>query len=217
MLHRTNELLISPPAVEPITAAEAARSCRQSGDVDLDYFQGLITAARMTLENWCWSAFIQQTWQYWWDHFREKMFLPRGPVAVGFNPVVSPPNPLRPLQNTNCGGVSSLNYLLPQSVSEAPSSYVSLPPTAWETSQENQLPFIRMAYLRTFPVTRGYRDDVTAQVVCGYGPKPQDVPQPIRHAIKLMVSHLYANRGEVDAKLPSAIMHLIEPYRLREM
>ena len=120
MYHRTNELLIVPPAVEPITAKEAALSCRQDGDFDLDYFQGLVTVARMTLEQWCWSAFIQQTWQYWWDRFWWKMFIPRGPVRVGFNPVVTPADPMRPQQGTNCGGVACINYLLPQAVKPRP-------------------------------------------------------------------------------------------------
>jgi hypothetical protein len=216
MYHRTNELLISPPGCEPISLREAQVQLRQDDQSDADYVQSLITVARKTLEQWCWSAFIQQTWQYWWDRFWWKMFVPRGPMRVGWNPAVSPADPMRPQQGTNCGGVVWMGYLQPQALSAGPGSYATLPTSIYETSMENELPFIRAAYLQTYPVTRGYRDDVTAKVVVGYGPKPQDVPQPIRQAIKLLVSHLYANRGEVPAELPQAIGHLIEPYRLRE-
>jgi hypothetical protein len=216
LYHRTNEQLIVPPAVEPISLQEAQQHLRIDSLDDADYVQSLITVARQTLEQWCWSSFIQQTWQYWWNRFWWKMFLPRPPVRVGFNPVVNPGDPMRPLQNTNCGGVSYVGYLLPQAISEAPSAYVTLPTTVWETSKENELPFLRMAYLQTFPVTRGYRDDVTAIVVSGYGPKPSDVPMPLRQAMKLLIAYLYANRGEVPALPPQAIDHLIGPYRFKE-
>ena len=94
---------------------------------------------------------------------------------------------------------------------------MTLPTTIWETSKENQLPFIRMAYLQTFPVTRGYRDDVTGNGRLRLRAQSlRTCPCRIRHAIKLLVAQLYANRGEIDAELPSAITHLIEPFRLKE-
>jgi uncharacterized phiE125 gp8 family phage protein len=123
---------------------------------------------------------------------------------------------MRPQQGTNCGGVVWVKYLRPQSTDAGPDSYATLPTSTYETSQENELPFLRAAYLQTYPVTRGYRDDVTAQVVCGYGPTPQDVPGPLRHAMKLLLTHLYANRGEVPAAVPPAIDALIGPYRFQE-
>lgn len=214
MYHRTQERLIVPPAVEPITATEAARSCRQDGDFDLDYIQGLVTTARKTLEKWCWSAFIQQTWQYWFDRYYWEMFIPRGPMRTGWN-APGANDPMRPQEGTNCGGVVWIKYLTP-GASANPSGLITLPTSIYETSEQNEIPYVRQAFLQTFPVTRGYRDDVTMRVVLGYGPNPEDVPQPLRHAIKLLVAQLYANRGEIDAELPSAITHLIEPFRLKE-
>ena len=98
-----------------------------------------------------------------------------------------------------------IQYLPPQGNSAGPNSYYTLPYSIWETSAENGLPYIRAAWLQTWPITRGYRDDVTAQVVCGYGQLATDVPLPIRQAIKLLVAHMYANRGEVPAEMPKAI------------
>jgi hypothetical protein len=278
--HRTNELLLVPPQIEPVTLKEAQWHLRVDEQSDGEQIQALITAARIQIEQWCWSAFITQTWQYWWDRFWCQMFLPRPPIRVGYNngaiasistsgttatvvlsaaaqdqflatlfvgqSIVVAGASVAGYNGTfaitgltatgftytvagslsaatagtaatgNNGGVQSVQYLLPQALSESPSSYVTLPYSVWETSQENQLPFIRMAYLQTFPVTRGYRDDVTATVVCGYGSRASDVPMPLRHAIKILVAFLYANHGEMPAEIPQAIDMLIGPFRFKE-
>ena len=85
MYHRTQELLITPPAIEPVSLTEAMQHLRLDGQYDADYVQALITAARTTLEQYCWSAFITQTWQYWWDRYWWKMFIPRPPINTGWN------------------------------------------------------------------------------------------------------------------------------------
>lgn len=49
--------------------------------------------------------------------------------------------------------------------------------------------------------------------VAGYGAASVDVPSNVVNAIKLLLGHLYENRGEaaVDAKIPSSVIALIEP------
>jgi hypothetical protein len=212
--HRTQERLITPPAVEPISITEAQQHLRLEGQFDADYVMSLITIARHTLEKWCWSAFVMQTWQYWFDRFWWEMFIPRGPMRVGWN-AAGANDPMRPQEGTNCGGIVWVKYLSPGAANN-PAALITLPTSVYETSAQNELPFLRQAFLQTYPVTRGYRDDVTLQVVLGYGPNPQDVPLPLRQAMKLLLSHLYYNRGEVPAAVPPAIDHLITPYRLRE-
>ncbi len=280
MYHRTQELLITPPAIEPVSITEAQQHLRLDGQFDADYIQSLITAARTILEQYCWSAFVTQTWQYWWDRYWWTMFIPRPPLRTGWNSgtiasttcagttgtavlatqdqdqflstlyvgqtiyvsnvSVSGYNvsgPITALTATgfqwtvgnglgpgtggtagtgNNGGVQWVKYIPPQGVTAGPTTYTTCPYSIWETSAENGLPFIRAAYLQTYPITRGYRDDVTAQVVCGYGSQATDVPLPIRQAIKLMIAHLYANRGEVPAAMPPAIDALLTPYRFKE-
>jgi hypothetical protein len=54
---------------------------------------------------------------------------------------------------------------------------------------------------------------------CGYGATPQEVPEPFRHAILLMVSQLYEHRVEANDNfktpplLTRAAMELVKPYR----
>ena len=278
--HRTQEQLTVPPAIEPISIVEAQLHLRLDGQFDADYVQSLITTSRTLLEQYCWSAFITQTWTYWFDRFWWKMFLPRSPIASGWNSgvitstsctgttatvvlstaaqdqflstlyvgetaIVSGVSvsgyngsfPITAITATgfqytvgstlaagtggsaatgNNGGVQWVKYLPPQGNSAGPSSYYTCPFSIWETSAENQLTFIRAAWLQTYPITRGYRDDVMVQVVCGYGTQATDVPLPIRQAIKLLLTHLYLNRGEAPAEMPKAIDALIAPYRFKE-
>ena len=190
-LHRTKELLITAPTIEPVTIEELAAHCRISGHDDDEYLRSLITAARMHLEKVCWSAFITQTWQYWWDRFWWKMFLPRPPLQT----------------------LSWIKYVPPGG-----GALVTLPTSLYELSAENECNYVRAQYLQTYPITRGYRDDVTAQVIVGYGSTAASVPLPIRHAIKLLAAHLYLNRGDgPPEQLPPAIDMLIQNYRFKEL
>lgn len=52
----------------------------------------------------------------------------------------------------------------------------------------------------------------------GMGDAPGDVPEPIRHAILLLVAHWYEHRdpmeiGTVGAAIPAAVSDLLKPYR----
>lgn len=59
-----------------------------------------------------------------------------------------------------------------------------------------------------------YEIDFTA----GYGPSGLDVPEPLRHAIRLLVTHWYENRsavvlGDSATATPAGFRELIAPYR----
>lgn len=189
---RTKEVLLVPPAIEPVTLADAKLACRVD-DASLDgEISVLIATARQTLEAWCWSSFITQTWQYWWDRFEFELFIPRAPLISS----------------------TFLQYLAPQATNNV---YTTVPTSIYELSWRHGIPFYRIQYLQTWPVTRGYRDDVMCQVVMGYGPNATDVPAPLRHAIKMMVVYLFANHGETPAEMPQAITRLIANYRFKEL
>jgi uncharacterized phiE125 gp8 family phage protein len=199
MLTRTKELLLVPPACEPISLDDAKRQCRVLDDNEDDYIQSLVTVARKTLERICWSSFITQTWQYWWDHFSWKLYIPRPPLRYPINTTTS---------------VVAFEYVPPSATGS--STFVAVDPTVWELSAQDELPFLRVQYLKTMPITRGYRDDVRLTVKTGYGDSPEDVPDPIRHAIKMYVAHLYPHRGDEPAEFPRQIWDLVEGYRYRE-
>lgn len=78
---------------------------------------------------------------------------------------------------------------------------------------------IEPAYGASWPATRAVREAVSVTFTCGYGDNPDDVPAPLRAAIKLLLGHLYENReasviGTIVAELPFAVQALIAPYRV---
>lgn len=59
---------------------------------------------------------------------------------------------------------------------------------------------------------------VVATVTVGFGDTADDVPEPIRHALKLLVAHWYEHRDPASVecasrKIPEGISALLAPYR----
>jgi len=58
--------------------------------------------------------------------------------------------------------------------------------------------------------------------VAGYGASGSYVPDPINHAIKMLIAHLYENRelflqtGAVPKELPLTFRSLCAPFRIME-
>lgn len=195
---RTKEQLTVAPAIEPVSVGEAAYACRIFGHDEDAWLATEITSARKRLEKLCWSSFITQTWDFWWDRFWWKMFIPYGPIYP----------------RNSVSAVSVFEYR----ISVGPWPWTPVPSTIWELSEERELPFARLQYLQTWPITRGYRDDIHIQVQLGYGPNPSDVPEPIREMILLMVANRYMNRGDVagDLPIPERAWNLVTDYRFKE-
>jgi uncharacterized phiE125 gp8 family phage protein len=62
---------------------------------------------------------------------------------------------------------------------------------------------------------------IEIDITCGYG-DPDDVPEPLRQATRLLVAHWYENRGIVAvgsevALLPASATALIAPYRVLDL
>jgi uncharacterized phiE125 gp8 family phage protein len=59
---------------------------------------------------------------------------------------------------------------------------------------------------------------IEIQFTAGIGDEAEDVPQPIRHAVLLLVAHWYEHRdpleiGSAAAAIPAAVSDLLKPYR----
>ena len=75
-------LLITPPAIEPVTLDEAKAHMRLSGTDDDTYVAALITAARIQVETAIRRVLIDQTWRIYRDDWPASglVELPVGPV-----------------------------------------------------------------------------------------------------------------------------------------
>lgn len=75
-------ILVTPPATEPITLAEAKLHLRVDHSEEDTVINGLIAAARIYVEQRCWISLVAQTWKvYLCDWPDSSVMLPRGPVT----------------------------------------------------------------------------------------------------------------------------------------
>jgi uncharacterized phiE125 gp8 family phage protein len=79
------------------------------------------------------------------------------------------------------------------------------------------LSFSRGALPAPGRVVAGIELDIDA----GYGDAPEDVPEPLRQAIRALVAHWYENRGLIalgqGAVLPQSVAALLAPHRVMSL
>ena len=91
-------VLTTPPAVEPVSLAQAKLRLRLDGDAEDALVASLITAARMTVERKAGLALVEQGWTLTFDAW------PRGrEIAIPLAPVRSTRAPASSLIGRWCG------------------------------------------------------------------------------------------------------------------
>jgi uncharacterized phiE125 gp8 family phage protein len=187
--------LVTGPAVEPMTTAEAKTHLRVDFSDDDAYIDTLIVAARVALENETNRKLITQTWDLYMDRVPSSLF------AIPFGSLQS---------------VSSIKYVDSDAAETVVSSSV-YDVVTWEDPGR-----VVLAYSQTWPaVTLRTAGGFIVRFVCGYGDASTDIPEPLIQAMKLTIGHLYENREQVVvgqgvtvAELPAAATALAWPYRI---
>jgi len=185
-------ILLSGPAVEPVTLAQAKQFIRVEHDDDDDVITALIAGSRIHVETQTRRALITQSWRLVRDVWPE----------LGCVPVL--PVPLRTLDAAR--------------VYKADGSTLPVDLAAFivdKAAAPARLSFTRGALPPPGRPVAGIEIDVT----CGYGGAPETIPEALRQAIRLLVAHWYENRGLVAigqeiAVLPETVAALIAPYRV---
>lgn len=161
-------VLVTPPAVEPISTAAAKLQCRVDHADEDTLIDTYIAAARGYVEQMTGRALITQTWEYTSDSFT-----PSGVIRLGRSPLQT----ITYVKYYNSAGVlttvASADYF----------ADVSLP-----------LGELTLAYGAYWPSPRSQRNAVTVRFVAGYGDDPENVPAGLRAAMLLMVAHMYTTR-----------------------
>jgi uncharacterized phiE125 gp8 family phage protein len=161
-------VLAVPPAVEPVTLAEAKAQCRVLHNAEDSLIDGLIPAARQYAEEYTRRAFITQTWRVTLDRFPAgKIYLPRAPLI----------------------DVTEVRYTDAMGASQVVAGVL--------TGVDAKGEFVAPAYGTDWPIARDTYGAVTVTFQAGYGLATTDVPAPIKQAILIRVDDLYQHRGSI--------------------
>lgn len=189
-MHKT--VLVTAPSVEPITRTEAKAHLNVTSSTKDGYIDSLITTVRRGVERYLKRALITQTWKVYYNNWDNCLKIP-----------------FPKLQS-----VTHVKYRDLEGVEQ------TLPTTQyWVTNTEDPGSIVR-AYGVTFPELQyGRPDSIEIQFVAGYG-LAADVPDDIKHAMKLWLTDLFDHRGEVVIgpagvnRIPGHIKNLIHDYRI---
>ncbi len=165
--------LITAPAEEPLTLAEAKAQARvETSFTDDDaLLTSLITAARLECESRQSRALITQTWE---------LLLTGWPVE----PRIRLPRP--PLIS-----VTWIKYL------DTSGTEQTLDTSQYKVRTGTTGPgIITPARNVTFPALSDEHDNITIRFDCGYG-AAADVPESTKQAMRLLIAHWYENREAV--------------------
>jgi len=183
--------LVTPPAVEPVSLADAKGQLRLSLADDDALITALIVAAREYVETFTHRALITQTWDDTRDAFPgdDVIWLPKAPLFMATPPVIT-------YVDTN-GATQTWSSTL--YTVDAP------------TGPKARLACLVPNYGQSYPSTRAVINAVTIRFVAGYGATATTVPASLKHAMKLVIETWLA--GSSAAPLPSAVDALLWPYK----
>lgn len=180
-----------PPAIEPVTLAEASLFCRVDGASEDALISSLIIAARQDAEMLLQRSLITQGWRLVLDAF------PAGAIELERGTVLS---------------VASITY------ADMSGATQTLAPTDYATDLSGCPGRITPAYGKTWPAVLPQIAAVNIDYTAGFGPAAADVPEGIKRWIRIRVATIYANREEVGAAGSSAphsfVAGLLDPWRV---
>lgn len=188
--------LVTAPAAEPLTLAEARTQVRVETDATEhdDDLTALIIEARQYVEQGLGRQLITATWDLALDSF---------PSCESEIPI-----PLPPLQS-----ITSLKYHDTDGVEQtwdAANYHVS--------TDGSECGRIVLAPGASWPAAQCRAEAVVIRFVAGYGATAAAVPAPIRRAIKLLVGHWFTFReeaiaGTIIASIPTGVERILTMYR----
>lgn len=181
--------LITAPAAEPVTLAEAKAQCRVDIDTDDTLIGNLIVAAREYCEMHDWRVFMPQTWELYLDAWpsTNAIEIPKSPLqSVTFFQYTD--------EDGNTATLASSQYLV-------------------DTVSDPGWLMLKSAY--SWPsVTLQDVNGIAIRFVAGYA-SAADVPRRAKQAMLLLVGHWYENRenstvGTVNRSIEFGVKALLD-------
>ena len=176
--------LVTPPALEPLTLAEAKVHCRVDDTSEDDLLTALIVAARKHCENYTGASFVTQTWRadFWrFPCYRGSLRLPHGPVQ----------------------SITSISYYDDLGVDTV------LDASDYDTDLTERLAKVWLAPDEALPAVQVQPNAVRVTYVAGFGATAASVPQTIRQAMLLLIGQWYDNRSASAEKALTETPHAV--------
>jgi uncharacterized phiE125 gp8 family phage protein len=185
-------ILNSGPAVELVSLAEAKAHLRIDGTAEDTLIGSLIVTSRLHLETALSLSLVTQGWSWFFDAW------PRGAVVK---------LPLRPVQS-----IAAVRLY-----DEAGDATTLDPDTYLLDGTSAPARFVRQGAL-VWPKPGRIANGIEIAFTAGYGDAAADTPEPIRHAILLLVAHWHEHRsplevGPLAQPPPDMVEKLLKPYR----
>jgi uncharacterized phiE125 gp8 family phage protein len=181
-------ILITPPALEPVSLAEA-RAHLRIAHVDEDALIGtLISSARRIVEARTGLFLIEQVWTSYLDDWPDDgiVLLPLSPVTV--------------VGEVGVFGEDDVKAVID--------------PAHYYADLTSRPPRLLLRGSRVWARPGRIANGIAITVTAGYGPAAPSVPEALRQAVLQFVAHWYEHRGNaVPPPLPLTIDPLIQPYR----
>jgi len=186
--------ITTPPASEPVTAAEVKLFSKIDFTDDDTLIDLQISSARQMVEKWLNKALITQTIKCYFNNYNNRVYLPYAPHQTITSVIRKRKNESKTLtENTDY-------YIIGDTV-----KYLDLEPSGIINPQ---------GVSRNETLT-AWNLEVT--FTAGYGTSASDVPSPIKEAILRIIETNYDNRGDVTEKtndlIPNHAKALISSYR----
>lgn len=195
--------LVTGPALDPISLAEAKSHCRVTSVDEDGLLLGYLLAARQHVEMITNRALITQTFDYTIDgdwpwvidsesHRHQRLIeIPKAPLIA----------------------VTSISYVDPTGSTQALAS------NQYAVDGARAIGRIYPAYGVNWPNLRCQNNSITVRFTAGYGTSPGSVPEPIRQAMLLLIGSWYEQResvliGQIPSELPFGVEALLASYRV---
>jgi uncharacterized phiE125 gp8 family phage protein len=184
-----------PPAVEPVTLAEAKAHLRVDISTDDALIASIIKAAREWCEEYLDRSLVHTQWTMRMDSFPGEFVLPRPPMAMS-------------------GTVTStaITYTLETQAVE------TLDPATYRVDRHDTPGKIRVVYAGTWPAHLFDENSVTVTWWGGYGADGTSVPAAIRSAMLMIISSLYEHRtavltGTISKEIEFGVKSMLDAHR----
>ncbi len=179
-----NPIPIAGPAVEPVTLAEMHTFLRLDDTGEDELVATLIAAARRAVEAACGRALIAQTWRVVRDlwPFDDVVALPLSPLLA-----------IEEIRIVDAAGGQAV-----------------LAPALYRVDATSDPP--RVILDPTATVLGLAPRNVEIDFRAGYGAAAEDVPAPLRQAVRLLTAHWFEHRGDEPVSPPD-IRALVAPFR----